>query len=362
MTTDSVGGVWTFTLELAREFSKLGVQVMMATLGAEPNAQQAAEAKQIPELCLATSDFKLEWMDDPWNDIEESGRWMLGLEQKYQPDIVHLNSFGHGDLPWSVPVLLTAHSCVLSWWKAVKNEAAPATWNRYRSTVARALESADVVTCPTAALASELVEHYGLEHSRAIVIPNGRDRTQFRRGPKEPFVLTAGRLWDEAKNTAAVARAADSLSWPVYAAGGTSGPNGETLQFEGARMLGHLPTAELAKWLTRAALFALPARYDPFGLAAVEAGLSGCALVLGDIPSQHEVWGDAALFVKPGDDRALRTAIQSLINDEDLLRKMSERSYTRALTFDPANTATLYLEAYQSAISDSVSRTLPCGS
>jgi glycosyltransferase involved in cell wall biosynthesis len=148
----------------------------------------------------------------------------------------------------------------------------------------------------------------------------------------------------------------------VYAAGGTSGPNGETLQFEGARMLGHLPTAELAKWLTRAALFALPARYDPFGLAAVEAGLSGCALVLGDIPSQHEVWGDAALFVKPGDDRALRTAIQSLINDEDLLRKMSERSYTRALTFDPANTATLYLEAYQSAISDSVSRTLPCGS
>jgi glycogen(starch) synthase len=361
MTTDTVGGVWTFTLELARQFSKSGIQVVMATLGGLPNPQQCAEAKEVPDLCLLTSDFKLEWMDDPWNDIVESGRWLLRLEQEYQPDIIHLNSFGHGNLPWSVPVLLTAHSCVLSWWQAVRGERAPATWNRYRDIVIRALGGSDVITCPTEAMASDLVHHYGLEHSRAIVIPNGRDKTHFRSGRKEPFVLTAGRLWDEAKNTAAVAEAASSLPWLVYAAGGTHGPNGEARHFEGAQMLGHLPTCELADWLARAAIFALPARYDPFGLAAVEAGLSGCALVLGDIASQHEVWGDAALFVKPGDDRALQTTILSLISDEDLLSEMSARSYRRAVTFDAGNTATLYLQTYRLAIFNSVPRTLPCG-
>ena len=47
----------------------------------------------------------------------------------------------------------------------------------------------------------------------------------------------------------------------------------------------------------RAAIYALPARYEPFGLSILEAALSGCALVIGDIPSLREIWADAALFV-----------------------------------------------------------------
>jgi glycosyltransferase involved in cell wall biosynthesis len=362
MTTDTVGGVWTFTLELARQLSKSGIQVVMATLGGLPNPGQTAEAESIPDLCLLSSDFKLEWMENPWDDVDESGRWLLRLEQEYRPDLVHLNSFGHGNLNWSCPVMLTAHSCVLSWWAAVRNEPAPPTWNRYKATVARALQAADVVTCPTTAMASELINYGDFAHSRAVVIPNGRDRTQFYRGPKEPFVITAGRLWDEAKNTAAVAKVAGTLPWPVYAAGGNNSPRGESLHFPGVHLLGHLPTAELAHWLARASIFALPARYDPFGLAAVEAGLSGCALVLGDIPSQHEVWGDAALFVSPDDNVALQSSIRSLIDKPNLLAEMSERSCRRALTFDPAQTAALYLEAYRSALSGSVSRALSCAS
>ena len=65
-------------------------------------------------------------------------------------------------------------------------------------------------------------------------------------------------------------------------------------------MLGRLSAGELADWYARAAIYALPARYEPFGLSALEAALSGCALVLGDIPSLREIWGDAALFVPPG--------------------------------------------------------------
>jgi glycogen(starch) synthase len=59
----------------------------------------------------------------------------------------------------------------------------------------------------------------------------------------------------------------------------------------------------LARELARGDL-RLPARYEPFGLSVLEAALSGCALVLGDIASLREVWGGAACYVRPGDSRA----------------------------------------------------------
>ncbi|MEB3829625.1 glycosyltransferase [Phormidium sp. CCY1219] len=56
---------------------------------------------------------------------------------------------------------------------------------------------------------------------------------------------------------------------------------------------------ELSHWYARAAIYAFPARYEPFGLSVLEAALSGCALVLGDIPRLREMWGDAAVFANP---------------------------------------------------------------
>ena len=70
----------------------------------------------------------------------------------------------------------------------------------------------------------------------------------------------------------------------------------------------------MAAHLAASAIYALPARYEPFGLSALEAGLCGCALVLGDIPSLREVWGDAAVFVDPHDAQALAKALNCLID------------------------------------------------
>jgi glycogen(starch) synthase len=350
MTTDTVGGVWTFTLELAQQLAGFGVEVVLATLGGLPNPEQTAEALRVANLSLITSAFKLEWGEDPWRDVEESGRWLMRLERDFQPDLIHLNAFGNGDLPWPVPVVLTAHSCVLSWWKAVRHQPAPAAWNRYRETVARSLRAVDLVAVPSNSMAAALADNYNFE-SAVVVIPNGRSREPFYSAPKEPFVLTAGRLWDEAKNARAVARAADKIPWPVFAAGDAGTPEQQGELFANTRMLGRLSTTELASWYSRAAIFALPARYEPFGLAAVEAALSGCALVLGDIASQREIWGDAALFVPPDDQAALTTALNSLIANAGLRREMSRRSYLRALTFHPADTARRYLQAYRAAVS-----------
>ncbi len=54
--------------------------------------------------------------------------------------------------------------------------------------------------------------------------------------------------------------------------------------------VGRLGPEEMREQYARAAIFAHPARYEPFGLSVLEAALSGCALVLGDISSLRELW------------------------------------------------------------------------
>jgi glycogen(starch) synthase len=244
--------------------------------------------------------------------------------------------------------VLTAHSCVLSWWAAVKGELAPGSWDRYRAEVARSLQSVDLITAPSPDMAVALNRYYGTDSSRCSIIPNGRNPARFHRGAKQPFVLTAGRLWDEAKNVAAVAQVAGSLSWPVYVAGEARS------HLPGCRMLGRLQAHGLADWFTRASIYALPARYEPFGLSILEAALSGCALVLGDIASLRGIWGDAAIFVSPDDTEALRGALEMLIGDPRLRCAMSERAYRRAMEFGVTRMSDRYLDAYCSAVSTRV--------
>ena len=98
--------------------------------------------------------------------------------------------------------------------------------------------------------------------------------------------------------------------------------------------------------VARAAIFALPARYEPFGLSALEAACAGAALVLGDIPSLREIWGDAAVFVPPGDPSALRRALASLATDERRRRLLAERGRARGLRMSSARMAAQYDRIY----------------
>lgn len=352
MTADTVGGVWTYALDLARALAPHGVSVALAAMGRLPTPSQCAEAATIPSLTLHPSEFALEWMPDPWDAVARAGDWLLSLEAELRPDIVHLNGYAHGHLPWHAPVLVAGHSCVLSWWQAVHGTNAPNEWNCYRAEVTTGLQAASVVTAPTSAMLAALQANYGpLENTR--IIPNGRDAVLFTSdAPKEPFIFSAGRLWDDAKNIRALAEIAPRLPWPVFVAGDTAPPSGKECGFDGVRLLGCLPPDQIAARLARAAIYALPAKYEPFGLSALEAGLSGCALVLGDIDSLREVWGDAALFVPPDDWDTLHDAISRLITDTALRSELAALALARAQTYTLGRMASGYLDAYRTLLGD----------
>ena len=348
MTADTVGGVWTYALELTRALQPYGIEVLLAVMGPRLSAAQHEDAHAIANLDLFKSDYKLEWMPGCWQDVKRAGDWLLHLEKRLRPDLVHLNGYAHANLPWDRPTLVAGHSCVFSWWHSVHGDTPPAEWQRYKTEVKNGLRAADLVVTPSEAMLRALNTHYGLIDN-ARVIPNGRSPEHFKPDFKRPLILSAGRLWDAAKNITRVAEIAPELPWPVYVAGDIQAPQQQTSDHTLARQcrsLGPLSESELRRWYAAASIYALPALYEPFGYTPLEAALSGCALVLGDIDSLREIWRDAAVFVNPNDSTALKSELLDLTKDDERRREMSHRARERALEFTSARMGENYLAAY----------------
>jgi glycogen synthase len=359
LTADTVGGVWTHALDLCRGLERHDAHVVLATMGAPLSAAQRQELRRCRNVELAESTYRLEWMPDPWADVAAAGEWLLSLEQRVRPDLVHVNGYSHAALGWSAPVLLGAHSCVLSWWRAVHGCDAPPEWDRYRDSVGAGIAAADMVVAPTRAILDAIVAGHAAPRA-ARVVPNGRSldtlplgaRDAFGRYRKprertEPVVLAAGRLWDAGKNLAALAAAAPLIRWPVYVAGSDAVPGGGRRPLGGVHHLGVLSAPLMEQWHRRASIFVHPSLYEPFGLAPLEAALCSTALVLADIATLREVWNDAALYVPPDDPDAIAVAVNRLAADPLLLTQRATDAWRQARTMTAQRMADAYHEIYR---------------
>jgi len=352
MTADSIGGVWTYALDLSRALGDDGIEVLLAVMGRPLTRDQHRTAAAIPTLTVSERPYKLEWMEDPWADVQQARSWLLELERDAAPEIVHLNGYSYASADFRAPVVLVAHSCVLSWWAAVKGEQVPPSWHQYRDRVRAGLQQAAAVVAPTHAMLDALTAHYGTVPN-AHVIENACDLSRYSADLKEPFVFSAGRIWDEAKNLELLASIADTLAWSVYVAGDAQRPPGahESTELPARhtlKSLGQLSRSEMAAWLARASIYAHPARYEPFGLTVLEAAASGCALLLADIPSLRELWDGVALFAPPSDSDAWRRALTTLIDDGPMRERLASAAQERAQRHGLREFAAAYVALYQS--------------
>lgn len=339
LSVDPSSGVWDYAMELARALQGAGVCFTVASIGGPVSEAQRAEAVAVAGLRLLEGKYALEWMEDPWVDVERSGRWLLEIAAEVEPDVVHLNGYCHAALDWEAPVIVGAHGCALSWWRAVHGGVAPARFAQYRERVGEGLARAELVVAPSAAVLDALGEHYRFS-AQQWVIPGARQGQGFVPGRKGAFVFAAGRMGDEAVNLGVLVRAAPFLSWPLVVAG-----PGASVGREGVQWVGALEGRALTTWLLEAPIYAAPARYDPFGMGVMEAAHCGCALVLGDIPEMREHWQGAALFVPPDDEAAWCGTLSLLSADERAREELGARARARARQFSPRLLAKRYLAA-----------------
>lgn len=350
MTVDAVGGIWRYGVELARGLNARGIGVVMVGLGPAPNPAQVAEADELPATVLEWLDAPLDWLAESETNLSALPRLLRDLAEHNGADLFHLNLPSQAaDLRTDRPVVVAAHSCVPTWWAAVKGGRLPDAWCWQAVMNRCGLANADLVIAPSRSHAAALGRVYG-PIDRLHVVANGAPEPA-RPAEKQPFALAAARWWDEGKNARILDAAAIAMGLPLVMAGATSGPNGQTAEIRNAEAPGELLPPALKALMARAVVFVSPSFYEPFGLAALEAGLAECALVLSDIPTYSEVWEGAALFVDPRDPAAFAHAVRRFARDEDFRLEYAGRARRRAQKFTLARQLDSLLVAYARAMS-----------
>jgi glycosyltransferase involved in cell wall biosynthesis len=348
LTTDTAGGVWDHTVTLARELDAAGHEVLVAVVG-EPRDERLAALP--PGVQVVWRAYRLEWMQDAADDVRAAGEWLAGLAQVWSPDVVHLNQIAYAVQHFAVPVLVGVHSDVLSWWPHVHGCEAPADdWRAYGQWLRDGLHAADAVITPTAYQAELARRYYGVEVTR--VIHNGiavGDAEPAERA--EALVLSVGRLWDRGKGVdvldqAAVILGADAP--PIHVIGETTAPHGEVCSVQNVVCHGRVERAQVDEWMRRASLYVAASRYEPFGLAPLEAALHGCALILSDIGTFRELWDGCAEFFPSGDALGLAQAIRRLDGDPQRRERLAKAARTRAIRrYTAQRMAADYIELYR---------------
>jgi glycosyltransferase involved in cell wall biosynthesis len=327
---------------------------MLVSFGEIPSRDQTRWLEGLSGVEYRPTAFRLEWMQESEGDLRESAAYLKDLIHEWSPDMLHLNQFCYGSLETELPKLVVAHSDVVSWWQNVRGEEPPATewFRRYREIVREGLHGAEMVIAPSQWMLDEVQKNVG-PLRRARVIYNGRSPLQFTpHMKKEDLVVSIGRLWDAGKQTSLLLEVEPPTR--VCIAGSGEHPD-KSLRAPGIRkksaqhieLRDRQSERQIQLLLGRAAIYVATSKYEPFGLAALEAAFSRCALVVNDIPSHREIWGDAALYFRSNDAVALRQIIRDLSQESVLRSSYANLALLRARElYSAENMVGQYVELY----------------
>ncbi|MHB2167212.1 glycosyltransferase family 4 protein [Alsobacter sp. R-9] len=346
MTCDAVGGVWTYARRLADALAELGVETVLTGFGPRPDGEPLSD--RAPTREIVWTNLPLAWMEGP-ADVRYRVRSELErLACARGIELLHLNQPSDAADPVaSLPTIVVSHSCLATWWDAVRGGAPPPDWRQRIACDAAGLSRADAIVAPSASHARAVVAAYGITAPR--VVPNAVDPAPVGAVEKDLVVLAAARWWDDGKNAATLDAAAGRSKVPVVMAGPTTFAAQET-RLAHATRFGACAHHELRALMAQAAIFCSPSLYEPFGLTALEAAQAGCALVLSDIPTYREIWDGAAMFVPPRDAAGFARAFDALAADPADRRRLGVAAAERVRRFTPEAQARAMLAVYRDAL------------
>jgi glycogen synthase len=339
ITSDTLNGNWTFTRELVCGLITRGFRVTLVSFGQIPLPEQTAWMDRLHGLSYHPTAFRLDWMEEGQHDFYDASAYLCSLVKDVKPDMVHSNHLGHGALPVEIPRIVVAHGDMVTWWQAVHGrEPKDSAWLRwYRQTIARGLAEASAVVAPSEWMLNSVRSHYS-GGTREVVIHHGRNPIFFNPYvTKEDTVLAIGRLLDPAKQVNLLTQELHPV--PVCIVGdGCAEPSKVPVRADvrfsdgntGVALKGPQSESQLRLLYSRASMYAGTACYEPSGMSILEAALSRCALILNDIPSLRELWGQAAVYFRTNDATSLAETVRILSEDHELRRNYANRAFQRA--------------------------------
>jgi glycosyltransferase involved in cell wall biosynthesis len=187
------------------------------------------------------------------------------------------------------------------------------------------------------------------------VIYNGRTPTSFLpHMSKEVSAVSVGRIWDLGKNSTLLTKIDPAVL--VYLAGPNQEPENPMNRKNMAhsakvRFWGVQSEKQLRLLYGKASIYIATSRYEPFGLAPLEAALSRCAILASDIPTFKEIWGDCAFYFKNNDPGSLEEALKQLSSDQELCATYAHLAYERARSrFTASRMVDEYLHLYSALV------------
>ena len=232
--------------------------------------------------------------------------------------------------------------------------------NWYRWLLPRLARRACLVTT-VSDYSKRMLEAFGvLPPDKAVVIHNGADH--ILRVPADPSVLTRHDLapggyvlaigsLSPHKNLNTVLEAAArrrDRSMPLVVAGGGNPrvfADAGLKPTQDTRFLGRVTDGELRGLFDNANALVFPSLFEGFGLPPLEAMACGCPVIASDIPTLHEVCGDAVLYADPADAGRWALQMDRLAGDPGLRDDLAERGRRQAARFTWDRAAEAFLTA-----------------
>lgn len=343
------GGIGRYIRELVAALPATGTEVMTFAAG-DPSVRLRRDLPHFANLGHPYAP----WRYELWHRL----RWPP-LRLPSDVDVVHATSLA---IPPSKakPLVVSVHDVAFLRF--------PEHFTRHgisfhRQSLDLARREAAVVVVASESTRDDLVAE-NFDRARIHVVPHGVrapqptsadaiDRQLRWVDARPPFVLFVGTVEPRKGVTLlaeAVRRARDRQPDLHLVIAGTRGWGAVPgLEAPWIRQLGHVDERTLDALYLRAALCALPSRYEGFGLPALEAMARGCPLLAADTSSLTEVVGDAGVLLPPDDVDAWRAAIETVADDRDRSADLVAHGLRRAAEFTWQRSAEGHLAAYAAA-------------